>query len=117
LSESGRCAAHGRRACGTGPEAAASTAAHGCATAAASEAATTSDGCTAAAASSAAAATDGRTATAAASGPGTAAATHAAAAFLRLHGAGHRHHERDRRDRTQNFKIDHCWLHLRDIGS
>jgi hypothetical protein len=84
--------------------------------AATSKAATTA-GCngTAATASKATAAADSCAATAtAAAGPGT------AASILRLDGADarrdQRQHKRDRGRCTQNFQIDHCWLHLRDIG-
>src|SRR5512138_3842986 len=77
--ESGRGAAHRRRADGTSPEAATSAAANRRTTAtAASEATAATDGCTATATS-----------------PGSATAGYAAA-VLRLHGAGHRHHECDR---------------------
>ena len=47
-------------------------------------------------------------ATAATSGTTAAASTYAAS-ILRLRGADQRHHQRDRRDRAQNFKVDHFY--------
>jgi hypothetical protein len=118
------CAGNGAR-----PEAA--TAA-GCNGHAAASKAATAAGCNGHAATSKAATTarcNGTTATAskatatanscaaATAGPGTAATT--TTALLRLSGAkawrDHRHKQRHRCRSTQNFQIDHCWLHLRDI--
>jgi hypothetical protein len=105
----------GGRVYSTGSKAAATTT-HGRATAG-PEATATADGWSTAA-SEAAAATDSCTATATAASPDAAATAHAglAAAILRLNGAGHRYHKRDRRYCAQNLKIDHFSLHLRDMG-
>jgi hypothetical protein len=85
--------------------------------AATSKAATAADRRATATASKATATADSCAATPA--GPDTAATT-ASDAVLRLSGAeawhDHRQHKRNRRRCTQNFQIDHCRLHLRDIG-